>query len=321
MNKTEQMQLFADANDRKSNSVDLGERGTLDKRNQLNDLTGKEWIYRTNSVEIVESSEEELELTKFILEIEETRYSTKGKEGFSHKLRRIHPSPKPPQLMKKIIEFFTKKDGWILDPFVGVGGTLLGASLVERNAVGLDLSEKYLEVYREVCEKENLKEQIAVVANSKNLDEIGEVKKREFDLILTDPPYGNMMLRKKTGEATKKKKDTSPTPFTSDINDLGNLPLAEFLEELKAVISKGVNFLKDKKYVVVFCKDFQPTAEYNGLLHADIVNKLTEISGLYFKGYKIWYDKSINLFPYGYPYSYISNQLHQYILIFQKRTK
>lgn len=321
MNKTEQMQLFADANDRKSNSVDLGERGTLDKRNQLNDLTGKEWIYRTNSVEIVESSEEELELTKFILEIEETRYSTKGKEGFSHKLRRIHPSPKPPQLMKKIIEFFTKKDGWILDPFVGVGGTLLGASLVERNAVGLDLSEKYLEVYREVCEKENLKEQIAVVANSKNLDEIGEVKNREFDLILTDPPYGNMMLRKKTGEATKKKKDTSPTPFTSDINDLGNLPLVEFLEELKAVISKGVNFLKDKKYVVVFCKDFQPTAEYNGLLHADIVNKLTEISGLYFKGYKIWYDKSINLFPYGYPYSYISNQLHQYILIFQKRTK
>lgn len=32
------------------NSVDMGERGTYDKRNKLNDLTGKEWVYFTNSV-------------------------------------------------------------------------------------------------------------------------------------------------------------------------------------------------------------------------------------------------------------------------------
>ena len=48
----------------------------------------------------------------------ETKYSTRGKEGFSHKLRAIHPSPKPPQLMKKLIEFFTKEDNWILDPLL-----------------------------------------------------------------------------------------------------------------------------------------------------------------------------------------------------------
>ena len=29
------------------NSVDMGERGTYDKRNKLNDLTGKEWVYFT----------------------------------------------------------------------------------------------------------------------------------------------------------------------------------------------------------------------------------------------------------------------------------
>ena len=33
------------------------------------------------------------------------------------------------------------------------------------------------------------------------------------------------------------------------------------------------------------------------------------------------YDKSINLFPYGYPYAYVGNQLHQYILIFRKELK
>lgn len=33
-----------------ANGVDMGERGVYDKRNKLNDLTGKEWVYFTNSV-------------------------------------------------------------------------------------------------------------------------------------------------------------------------------------------------------------------------------------------------------------------------------
>lgn len=36
------------------NSVDMGERGTYDKRNKLNDLTGKEWVYFTNSVSVLD---------------------------------------------------------------------------------------------------------------------------------------------------------------------------------------------------------------------------------------------------------------------------
>ena len=89
------------------NGVDMGERGVYDKRNTLNDLTGKEWVYFTNSVWI-------------------TGYSPTAKENVGLKTRKIHPSPKPPALMKEIIEFFTKSDGKILDPFAGVGGTLLG---------------------------------------------------------------------------------------------------------------------------------------------------------------------------------------------------
>lgn len=294
-------------------------KGVFDSRNQLNDLTGKEWLYRTNSIEISNTTEEELKLINFITQIEETKYSTNGNEGFSHKLRRIHPSPKPPQLMKKLIEFFTKENGVVFDPFMGVGGTLLGAALLNRKAIGIDLSKQFIDIYYEVCKKENIKEQIAIIGNSKEFDKIKELDNVVFDLILTDPPYGDMMNRKKTGEAIKKGKDTKPTPFTNDPNDLGNYPLPLFLNELKKIIKNSLLKLNDKKYVLIFCKDFQPTPQYNGLLHYDIVNKLTEIDNLFFKGYKIWYDKTINLFPYGYPYSYISNQLHQYILIFQKR--
>lgn len=66
------------------NSVDMGERGTYDKRNKLNDLTGKEWVYFTNSVWI-------------------TGYSPTARENVGLKTRKIHPSPKPPALMKDII--------------------------------------------------------------------------------------------------------------------------------------------------------------------------------------------------------------------------
>ena len=318
---SEQLALFYTDKDRKNfgkYGIDYRERGIYDKRNKLNNLTGKEWVYRTNSIEPIQSTEQDVELYRFIMEAWETKYSTRGREGFSHRLRSKHPSPKPPQLMKKLIEFFTKENGWILDPFMGVGGTLLGASLINRNAVGIDLSQEYIDIYKQVCQRENIREQIAIVDNSKKIDEISQVTQRTFDLILTDPPYGNMMIRRKTGEAVKKKKNTAPTPFTNDSEDIGNKPLPIFLEELKDIIEKSLKYLKNKGYLLVFTKDFQPIDEYSGMLHFDIVNKLLEIKQLKFKGYKIWYDKTINLYPYGYPFAYISNQLHQFILIFRK---
>jgi len=307
-----------EANNTNKYGIDFKDRGIYDKRNKLNNLTGREWIYRTNSIEFIQSTEQDIEFYKFIMSAFETKYSTRGKENFSHKLRSIHPSPKPPQLMKKLIEFFTKEDNWILDPFMGVGGTLLGASLINRNAIGVDLSKSYIDIYKKVCQKESLKEQITIVGDSKKIDKFSQINQRIFDLILTDPPYGNMMVKRKTGEAVKKKKNTSPTPFTNESEDIGNKPLPIFLEELKTIIGKSFKYLKNKGYVVVFTKDFQPIDKYLGMLHYDVVNKLIEIDHLKFKGYKIWYDKTINLYPYGYPFSYISNQLHQFILIFRK---
>ena len=78
--------------------------GKISPKNKLNDLTGSEWLY-------------------FLCSVFTTSYSTKGAESFSHHIRKHHPSPKPPQLMEGIIKFFTKRNQWVLDPFMGVGGT------------------------------------------------------------------------------------------------------------------------------------------------------------------------------------------------------
>jgi len=296
-------------------------KGIKSPKNTLNDLTGKEWIFRTNSIDIFKSSNEDIELIKFILEIFESRYSTKGSESYAHHIRKIHPTPKPPQLMKFLIEFFSKENDLVYDPFMGVGGTLLGASLCNRKAIGIDLSEEYIEVYKNVCDFLKLEKQTTILGNSKDLNKITKLKELQFDLIMTDPPYFNMMAKKKSGESAKKKKDISPTPFTNNNEDIGNLPLKIFLDKLKSIINIGFRKLRNKRYVVLFTKDFQPSKEYHGMLHYDIITKLLEIEGLIYKGFKIWYDKSVNLYPYGYPYAYVGNQLHQYIIIFRKEIK
>ena len=299
----------------------MSNRGKVSDKNSLNDLTGKEWLYNTNSIESFESEKWERELNKFIIELIETRYSTKGEESFAHHIRKEHPTPKPPQLMERLVRFFSKKNELVFDPFMGVGGTLLASSISERKSVGIDLSKRYVEIYKETNEYLKLNEQHCIVGDSKKINDIKFLKNKTFDLILTDPPYGNMMTRTKTGESGRKKKSNNPTPFTMNSDDIGNLEIVDFLVELKYIINESVKKLKNKRYLVLFTKDFQPKPHYDGMLHSDIVKTLTTIDGLFYKGMKIWFDKSMNLFPYGYPYAYVGNQLHQYILIFRKEIK
>lgn len=304
----------------KEYEVDMGERGIYNKKNKLNDLTGKEWTYFINSVQITDfaNNQDEYELWKFLqTSIIETKYSTNGEDSFGHNLRKTHPSPKPPQLMRDLIAFFTKSNSCVLDPFMGVGGTLLGASLLpERNAIGIDLEKSFIKIYEDVCKQEKLKKQITICDDSRNILKIKKIENMKFDLILTDPPYANMLSRKRTGGDRKDK-----GAFTNDDRDLGNMSYESFFVELRDIIEKSVSLLKNKGYLVIFCKDMQPTDKNHNLVHAEIVEEFIKIPNLNFKGYKIWYDKTINLYPYGYPFSYVSNQLHQFILIFRKEEK
>ena len=279
---------------------DLGERGIYDIRNPLNELTGREWIYFLNSV-----------LIKAYPPIAD-------RCGFD--LRKIHPSPKPPTLMQDIILFFTKRNQWILDPFAGVGGTLLGASLCSppRNAIGIDINSSYISAYKKVCKSEDMKMQKMIHADAINMLKFSEINRREFDLILTDPPYSDLMTRPKNGHKKKLYGRNDPTPFSPSKNDLGNLSYDDFFVRLQEILSIAVSRLKNKKYLVVFCRDLQPTRENPYLLHANMINVISKIPGIVYRGMRIWHDSAVDLYPFGYPYAFVMNQMHQYILIFRK---
>lgn len=269
----------------------------VDPRNRLNDMTGREWTYALRSVI-------------------STRYPTRGPESYAHDLRKIHPSPKPPQLLAELVRFFTKRGGHLLDPFAGVGGSLLAAAMEGRSAVGVDLSQAYADRYQEVCAALELPPQPYVVGDARGLAGYPEVRARPFDLILTDPPYAQMLAREKTGER-KKRGQAAPTPFTDSPADLGNLGYQEFLGELRAVLASALTTLRPRGHLVLFTKDLQPTPEHHNMLHADIVAALRGLPGLEYRGYRIWHDQSLNLYPFGYPFAFVANQVHQFILIFR----
>ena len=296
-----------------------------DPRNKLNDLSGGEWTYFLKSVELEGDDHNvgklndlsEAEWTVALAPVWDTHYPTKGPESYGHRIRKQHPSPKSSQLMKRLIEFFTKKGERVLDPFVEVGGTLLACAMTGRYGVGIDLSQAYLDLYHQTSAELGLEPQPVFSGDARQL---GEILRNEppFDMVLTNPPYSNMFSRKRTGEQKKKTGDDSATPFTESSDDLGNMPPSQFYDTLREVVQAAMDYLKPKGYVVLFCKGLQPTETHHNMIHANLVNALADVGNLRFRGYKIWYNKSLKLYPFGYPYDYVSNQLHQFILIFRK---
>ncbi len=79
------------------------------------------------------------------------RWNGGGKQAIwrhpPHKIGRPdHPTPKPPQLMVELVQQFTDPGDLILDPFAGSGTTMVAAYRLGRQAVGVELDERYAEV-------------------------------------------------------------------------------------------------------------------------------------------------------------------------------
>jgi DNA modification methylase len=323
------------------------ELGSGKVKNELNDLSGSEWLYFTNTI-----------------------WETNYPPDFSHRLRKLHGAMKPPEVMRDLVVFFTRANEFVLDPFAGVGGTLLGAELAGRKSLGFELNPRWVEIYQKIkenfvicdgelvpragkCEGKRQKAEEAspglqsggnngsttpegVVKGRRQkaedtsekrvtpikanmiggdcLELIRTVRSKSVDAIICDPPYG--VAHKASGF----KDETNFAMYNADDHrDFGNARTnEEFLDRMSQLAREAFRVLKHSRYFVLMVGDRFQNGEYVPL-GVNLANALRR-EGFELKGIKIWWNRATQrpLKPYALMRSFVPNITHQNIVILRR---
>jgi DNA modification methylase len=274
--------------------------GGRKQNNTLNDLSAKEWIKGTVSVFIQKGL---------------------GANHSAAQIEKQHPAPFSFQDVGRLITFFTKSGAMVLDPFVGVGSTLKACAMSGRKGVGIELNRRFVSLSNtrltEEIEDDLMYERNQKVILGDALEVLKEFEDETFDFIVTSPPYWNI-LKKADHKVTQERisKHLS-TDYGNDKRDPSNAETYDkFLDHLCAIFKEAIRTLKKSRYMCVIVSDFRHKEKYY-IFHSDLAYRLSQL-GLSLKGITILYQKHKRVFPYGYPYSFVPNIHHQYILVLQK---
>lgn len=244
----------------------------------------------------------------------------------------LHPAKFPEDLAKEFISFFTKENGVVLDPFMGSGSTIVACEEMGRVGIGIEISPKYFDIAKERCMGAqrklllNFLEPKLILGDAMNSGELLSKTLKEsgldaIDLVLTSPPYWNMLKQSRGGvESTSKKRDSAglDTHYSDDERDIGNIDDYEtFIDSIFSIFSSIKPYLKANAYIVIIMQNVRIATGEMKPLAWDIANRLRAIFTL--KQEKIWCQDNKQLGIWGYPSEYVSNVHHHYCLIFQNK--
>ena len=293
-------------------------------RNTLNELSGEAWLYFTKSL-----------------------WTTAYPSELGHAARKAHGANKPPRLMARLIEFFTTTGELVLDPFAGVGGTLLGAAIARgpRRALGFELAPRWAAVYDEVVraalgERDGRGPEIADLGAQDPggprgfdpsgcelrvgdaLDLLPTLGPDSIDFVATDPPYNVQLPMTMAGgplAASHANRRTDYAMVSDDPADLANAPSYDaFLDRMTVVLGELARVLRPRRYAVLIVRDAYQDGRYR-FTGADLAARADSV-GLVPKGDLIWYQAGTRLRPYGYPRTFVPNIVHQHLLVFRRET-
>lgn len=274
--------------------------GKYDSRNKLNDLTGKEWLKLTRSYWVSEKTKAD----KFAYQ---------------------HPAPFLIKDIEKLISLFTKKSMLVLDPFNGVGTTLVAAHNLGRRAIGIDLSEEYCKLANERLALSDIPSGDGIEVIHGDSGKVVPKIAQTIDYCVTSPPYHNIL--RNDGSGIRKKNDkfrsgarTGVEYYSEDKNDLGNQEsYADFLKLFKKIMARVYEKLRDGGYASIIISDFTIDKK-EVCVQADIVRVMCE-AGFIFVGTTVLLQETKPLYPFGYPYAYKINHHHQNIINFRKDSR
>ena len=237
--------------------------------------------------------------------------------------KNLHPATYPISLAKKCISLFTHEGELVLDPFVGSGSTLLAAQDLNRNAVGFDLQQDYLDLSTSRLSQlllETKTEQIGVCDDARNISD--HLSHGSVSLIMTSPPFANLLNRprlnkSRRGDQRKNKQYLKTEQYSQDARDLGTLDLEGYKAAMGEIFQGLLPLLKIKGHCVIDVPDMW-WENQRVAIHIAVVQALQEV-GFELRNTIIWDRTNIvnRIGIFGWPSNYITmGTTFEYLLDF-----
>lgn len=156
-----------------------------------------------------------------------------------------------PQIARNVLLNYSSEGEMVLDPMCGSGTTLIEARLLNRNAIGYDINQNAVDITRArlAFDVFNSSQQRVERGDVRTLSALAE---NSIDLILTHPPYANIV-----------KYSDNQNP--DDLSSISSIH--EFLDELEIGIRELYRVLKANRYCAILIGDTRKGQHYVPLSH------------------------------------------------------
>lgn len=256
--------------------------------NHINCLTAKEWV------------KSQVIIQEFFYEKRDIRDKD------------IHPAVFPIALPAHFIKLFTHTGELVLDPFVGIGTTLIAARDLNRNAVGFDLKREYLDFAKKRLSQTTLSpdsQQIFVYDDAINIPKYLEPE--TVSLSVTSPPYANMLNHRRLnksirGNLRENKYFLKIQQYSKDPRDLGQMNHEQYATALTKIYKGIYPLMKPKAHVIININDVW---ENNTRIPTHVyVMKAVEAAGFEFRNTIIWDKRDLvnQVGIFGWPNNFIT---------------
>jgi DNA modification methylase len=253
-------------------------------------------------------------------------------EGRDIRDKNVHPAAFPISLARRVIRLLSHKGELILDPFVGSGTTLVAAQDEERNAVGFDLQQKYVDLTASrlngagrsgspACNAHSGEiKQVAVCDDARRIP--AYLAPNSVALIFTSPPYANLLNRQRKNKS-RRYRDNGQLgkieQYSQDPRDLGTLSLGDYAREMGMIFEALLPLLKPRGHCVLNVPDMW-WEDQRITIHIALVEELRR-RGYELRNIVIWDRTNLvnRIGIFGWPSNYITMGVtFEYLLDFRR---
>lgn len=248
-----------------------------------------------------------------------------------------HGATYPEKLCKRLINMYSNVEDVVLDPFLGTGTTVVAAIKEKRNAIGIELTDRFFNVAKDSVSEaaDNLQLGMFDTDNTGKYklykgdccDILTTIPDNKVQITITSPPYADLIHKVVEDRTLRHRKSAFVTEnnattnvYSNDNRDLGNMPMDEYIVKIGQVMRELYRVTKPGGYNAWVVKDFRDTK--NQVPYVDLHSKIAgagENAGFKYHDLIIWdQNQHRKLVLLGYPSVFYVNQNHSYIVIMRK---